>query len=78
MSHEREAQSARLGVVTDETGPFEFRAEIVHDPAPSEAVVRFRYVIDDSAELTLSRPWWDDLGRPKVLYVELKHDDDAL
>jgi hypothetical protein len=39
--------------------------------------VRFRYVIDDSAELTLSRPWWDDLGRPEVLYVELKHDDDA-
>jgi hypothetical protein len=63
--------------VTEQAGPFEFQAEIVDDPAPGEAMVRFRYVIDDSAELTLSRSWWDDLGRPEVLYVELKHDDDA-
>lgn len=76
-------QSARRhlqdsGVVTEQAGPFEFQAEIVDDPAPGEAMVRFRYVIDDSAELTLSRSWWDDLGRPEVLYVELKPDDDAL
>jgi hypothetical protein len=42
------------------------------------SIVPPRYVIDDSAELTLSKPWWDDLGRPEVLYVELKHDDEAL
>jgi hypothetical protein len=38
--------------------------------------VRFGYIIDASTELSLSREWWDDLGRPEAIYVEVKPDPD--
>jgi hypothetical protein len=54
-----------------------FLTEIVDDPAPGEATVRFRYIIDDSAELMLSRARWDELGCPEMLWVEVKPEDVA-
>lgn len=56
----------------------EFMAEIVRDPSPTDTVVRFRYVIDGSAALALPRKWWDELGCPDTVFVEVKPDSETL
>jgi hypothetical protein len=49
-----------------------FLAEV--DSADDERSVRFRYVIDGSAELTLSREWWEQLGEPDAIEVSVRRN----
>lgn len=48
-----------------------FVAELV-EPAVDAPRVGFRYVIDDSAELVISRDWWEQLGAPEELEVSVR------
>jgi hypothetical protein len=34
--------------------------------------VRFRYVIDGSAELVIAREWWEQLGAPEEVEVSVE------
>jgi hypothetical protein len=49
---------------------FAFLGDLV-DAEDSELTVRFRYVIDGSAELSLSRQWWEQLGSPESVEVSV-------
>jgi hypothetical protein len=51
---------------------FAFVAELVGPPDNSERSVRFRYVIDGSAELSLPREWWEQLGAPEEIEVSVE------
>jgi hypothetical protein len=55
----------------------EFMAEIVRDQLADESV-RFQYVIDGSAAVSLPRKWWDELGCPDTIFVQITPDSDAL
>ena len=48
-----------------------FQAERV-EPENGESLVRFRYVIGASAELVISREWWEQLGAPETLEVAVQ------
>ena len=48
-----------------------FVAELV-EPEADAPSVRFRYVIDDSAELVIARKWWEQLGAPDELEVSVR------
>jgi hypothetical protein len=48
-----------------------FQAERV-EPDNGERLVRFRYVIDASAEVFIAREWWEQLGAPETLEVAVR------
>jgi hypothetical protein len=48
-----------------------FVAELV-EPAGDAPRVRFRYLINDSAELVIAREWWEQLGAPYELEVSVR------
>ena len=47
-----------------------FLAEVV--PQEDGLTVRFRYVIDGSAELVMAREWWEQLGAPEEVEVSVQ------
>ena len=47
-----------------------FLAEIA--PQQDGSTVHFRYVIDGSAELVISRQWWEQLGEPGEVDVSVQ------
>ena len=71
-----EAEAIGAAGVLEHIGSVEFRAEIVAEPALGDVVVRFAYIMDSSTELAITHEWWDDLGRPEVIYVAVKPDPD--
>lgn len=44
--------------------------------AEADGRVRFRYVIDKSAELVIARGWWEQLGQPDVIWATVRADLD--
>jgi hypothetical protein len=45
-------------------------AEVV--PQEDGLTVRFRYVIDGSADLVIARDWWEQLGAPDEAEVSVQ------
>jgi hypothetical protein len=48
-----------------------FQAERI-EPENGQSVVRFRYVINDSAEVLIPREWWEQMGNPDALEVAIR------
>ena len=48
-----------------------FQAERV-EPYNGDGLIRFRYVIDASADVLIPREWWEQLGAPKTLEVNVR------
>ena len=48
-----------------------FQAQRV-EPDNGDRLIHFRYVIDASAELLISREWWEQLGAPEALEVAVQ------
>ena len=44
-----------------------FLAEV--DADDDRESVHFRYIIDGSAALTMSREWWEQLGKPETVEI---------
>lgn len=63
-----EKAQAELDEKRAATQSFVFVAEPTQ-PGRAESAVRFRYVVDDVAELSIPRAWWDELGGPERIEV---------
>jgi hypothetical protein len=63
-------------MASEDARRMEFMAEIVQDRLSDDSVP-FRYVIDGSAALSIPRKWWDELGRPDVVFIQIAPDSRA-
>jgi len=55
--------------VSNETRRFTFTAEVEDEDADP---VRFRYLLDESAEVVVLRDWWERMGRPTSVAVTVE------
>jgi hypothetical protein len=60
----------RVRSMDNELQQLAFVAETETDA--TSPTVRFRYVIDQSAELLVPREWWEQLGAPESIEVSVR------